>query len=50
MVNGYELGKLPELVARLGGEKAVVFHLRACFMDSAYLTGLVKPLGGAGRS
>lgn len=36
----YRLGLLPELVRRFKGEKAILFHHRAAFMWSAYLTGL----------
>lgn len=34
------LGRLPELVARYKGEKAIVFHQRAAFMWSCYLMGM----------
>ncbi len=40
----WRLSTLPELVDRFRGEKAVVFHGRAAFMDSAYLMGLDKML------
>lgn len=36
----WRLGRLPELVARYKGRKAVLVHHRAAFMWSAYLTGL----------
>jgi uroporphyrinogen decarboxylase len=36
----WRLGKLPELVARYKGRKAVLVHHRAAFMWSAYLVGL----------
>ncbi len=34
------LGKLPDLVARYKGKRAICFHHRAAFMWSAYLMGL----------
>ena len=34
------LGKLPDLVARYKGRRAICFHHRAAFMWSAYLMGL----------
>lgn len=34
------LGKLPDLVARYKGKRAICFHHRAAFMWSAYLLGL----------
>ncbi|MBI4244184.1 MAG: hypothetical protein HY606_08860 [Planctomycetes bacterium] len=34
------LGKLPEMVCRFKGRRAIVFHHRAAFMWSAYLMGL----------
>jgi len=34
------LGKLPELVARYKGKRAICFHHRAAFMWSAYLMGI----------
>ncbi len=34
------LGKLPELVERYGGRRAILFHHRAAFMWAAYLTGI----------
>jgi uroporphyrinogen decarboxylase len=34
------LGKLPELVARYKGKRAICFHHRAAFMWSAYLLGI----------
>ncbi len=40
----WRLGKLPELVQRFGGRRAIIFHLRTAFMDSAYLMGLDKML------
>ena len=40
----WRLGRLPELVERFKGERAIVFHLRVAFMDSAYLMGLDKML------
>ena len=36
----WRLGKLPELVHRFKGKKAVVFHQRAAFMWSVYLNGM----------
>ena len=36
----HRLGKLPELVARYKGRRAICFHHRAAFMWSAYLTGI----------
>lgn len=36
----HRLGKLPDLVARYKGRRAIVFHHRAAFMWSAYLMGL----------
>ncbi len=36
----HRLGKLPELVRRFKGEKAVIFHHRAAFMWSVYLNGM----------
>lgn len=36
----HRLGKLPELVHRFKGKKAIVFHHRAAFMWSAYLNGI----------
>ena len=36
----HRLGKLPELVARYKGKRAILFHHRAAFMWSAYLMGL----------
>lgn len=36
----HRLGKLPELVARYKGQRAICFHHRAAFMWSAYLMGL----------
>jgi uroporphyrinogen decarboxylase len=36
----YRLGKLPELVERYKGKRAICFHHRAAFMWSAYLMGL----------
>jgi len=38
------LGKLPELVARYKGKRAICFHHRAAFMWSAYLLGLDRLL------
>ena len=34
------LGRLPELVKRFKNKKAIIFHQRAAFMWSAYLTGI----------
>jgi len=36
----HRLGKLPDLVARYKGKRAICFHHRAAFMWSAYLMGL----------
>jgi uroporphyrinogen decarboxylase len=36
----HRLGKLPDLVARYKGHRAICFHHRAAFMWAAYLTGL----------
>jgi len=36
----YRLGKLPEIVARYKGKRAICFHHRAAFMWSAYLMGM----------
>lgn len=36
----HRLGKLPELVERYKGKRAICFHHRAAFMWSAYLVGL----------
>lgn len=36
----HRLGKLPELVTRYKGRRAICFHHRAAFMWSAYLMGL----------
>ncbi|MEI7729816.1 MAG: uroporphyrinogen decarboxylase family protein [Verrucomicrobiota bacterium] len=36
----HRLGKLPDLVSRYQGKRAICFHHRAAFMWSAYLTGL----------
>jgi uroporphyrinogen decarboxylase len=36
----HRLGKLPDLVARYKGKRAICFHHRAAFMWSAYLVGL----------
>ncbi len=36
----HRLGKLPEMVARYKGERAVFFHHRAAFMWSVYLAGM----------
>jgi hypothetical protein len=36
----HRLGKLPDLVARYKGKRAILFHHRAAFMWSAYLMGL----------
>ncbi|MHB8903327.1 MAG: uroporphyrinogen decarboxylase family protein [Thermoguttaceae bacterium] len=36
----HRLGKLPELVARYRGRRAICFHHRAAFMWSAYLMGI----------
>ena len=36
----HRLGKLPDLVARYKGRRAICFHHRAAFMWSAYLMGL----------
>lgn len=36
----HRLGKLPELVARYRGKRAICFHHRAAFMWSAYLLGI----------
>jgi len=36
----HRLGKLPEIVARYKGKRAICFHHRAAFMWSAYLMGL----------
>ena len=36
----HRLGKLPDLVARYKGRRAICFHHRAAFMWAAYLTGL----------
>jgi len=36
----HRLGKLPDLVARYKGRRAICFHHRAAFMWSAYLTGI----------
>jgi len=36
----HRLGKLPELVARYKGRRAICFHHRAAFMWAAYLTGI----------
>ncbi|MDD4869391.1 MAG: uroporphyrinogen decarboxylase family protein [Kiritimatiellae bacterium] len=36
----HRLGKLPELVERYKGKRAICFHHRAAFMWSAYLMGL----------
>jgi uroporphyrinogen decarboxylase len=36
----HRLGKLPDLVARYKGRRAICFHHRAAFMWSAYLNGL----------
>jgi uroporphyrinogen decarboxylase len=36
----HRLGKLPELVARYKGRRAICFHHRAAFMWSAYLMGI----------
>ena len=36
----HRLGKLPELVKRFKGRKAIIFHQRAAFMWSAYLNGI----------
>jgi len=40
----WRLGKLPDLVDRFKAERAIVFHLRTAFMDSAYLMGLDQML------
>lgn len=40
----HRLGKLPELVDRFKGQKAIIFHHRAAFMWSAYLNGIDKLL------
>ena len=40
----WRLGQLPELVERFKGDRAILFHLRVAFMDSAYLMGLDKML------
>ena len=36
----HRLGKLPDLVARYKGRRAICFHHRAAFMWSAYLMGI----------
>jgi len=36
----HRLGKLPDLVARYKGKRAICFHHRAAFMWSAYLMGM----------
>jgi len=36
----HRLGKLPDIVARYKGKRAICFHHRAAFMWSAYLMGL----------
>jgi uroporphyrinogen decarboxylase len=36
----HRLGKLPEIVARYKGRRAICFHHRAAFMWSAYLMGI----------
>jgi len=36
----HRLGKLPELVARYKGRRAICFHHRAAFMWAAHLTGI----------
>lgn len=36
----WRLGKIPELVHRYKGKKAIVFHQRAAFMWSVYLNGM----------
>ncbi|NUQ65309.1 MAG: hypothetical protein HUU20_22815 [Pirellulales bacterium] len=36
----HRLGKLPELVRRYRGKRAILFHHRAAFMWSAYLMGI----------
>ena len=36
----HRLGKLPDLVARYKGRRAICFHHRAAFMWAAYLTGI----------
>jgi uroporphyrinogen decarboxylase len=36
----WRLGKLPELVSRYKGKRAIMFHHRAAFMWAAYLVGL----------
>lgn len=38
------LGKLPELVERYQGRRAILFHHRAAFMWAAYLTGIDRIL------
>ncbi len=40
----WRLGRVPELVERYKGEKAVVLHHRAAFMWSAYVAGLDRLL------
>ncbi|HOX05617.1 MAG TPA: uroporphyrinogen decarboxylase family protein [Planctomycetota bacterium] len=40
------LGKLPELVRRYQGRRAICFHHRAAFMWSAYLLGMEEILAG----
>lgn len=36
----WRLGKIPELVQRYKGKKAIIFHQRAAFMWSVYLNGM----------
>ncbi|MBN1395956.1 MAG: hypothetical protein JW959_13120 [Pirellulales bacterium] len=40
----HRLGKLPELVERYAGRRAIIFHHRAAFMWSAYLMGIDRML------